>query len=172
MLKPQDIRINLKTGPAREAGFTLVEVMIVAGLVGLLAAIAVPEMLRSRDQAHKNSCINNLKQLDYGIQQWALEQKKADSSAISFTDISPYLKGSVVCPAGGTSFDDSYTVTTVAGAPNCQRVPLSHIWFGPDLIAGSSAGGNNNGGGNGTGGGNSGGNGNGNGTGGGKGHKP
>jgi prepilin-type N-terminal cleavage/methylation domain-containing protein len=57
----------------RPSGFTLVEVMIVAALIGLLAAIAVPSFVRSRSAAHRSTCINNLKQIDSAIQQWATE---------------------------------------------------------------------------------------------------
>src|SRR6267378_163339 len=93
----------------RPSGFTLVEVMIVAALIGLLAAIAVPSFVRSRSAAHRSTCINNLKQIDSAIQQWATEYKKPQSAPVDFSDISPYLKGAIVCPSGGTTFSDSYT---------------------------------------------------------------
>jgi len=32
----------------------------------------------------------------------------------------------VVCPAGGTSFEDSYTITTVDAPPICSRKPALH----------------------------------------------
>jgi hypothetical protein len=41
-------------------------------------------------------------------------------------NVRSYLQRSVVCPAGGTSFEDSYTITTVETAPTCQRKPGSH----------------------------------------------
>jgi prepilin-type N-terminal cleavage/methylation domain-containing protein len=112
-------------------GFTLVEMMIVVALVGLLAAMAVPSFVRSRTAAHKSTCINNLKQIDSAIQQWATECKKPESAPVDFSDINPYLKGAVVCPSGGTSFLDSYSISTVADLPVCQKDPRSHIWLGP-----------------------------------------
>jgi type II secretory pathway pseudopilin PulG len=105
--------------------------MIVVSLIGLLAAIAVPSFLRSRNAAHKSTCINNLKQIDSAIQQWATEYKKPQSAPVDFSDISPYLKGAVVCPSGGTSFSDSYTISTVADLPLCQKNPQTHVWLGP-----------------------------------------
>src|SRR5437899_11685798 len=113
------------------SGFTLVEVMIVVSLIALLAAMAVPGFLRSRNAAHKSTCINNLKQIDCAIQQWATEYKKPQSAAVDFSDISPYLRGAVVCPSGGTSFSDSYTISTVADLPLCQKDPQSHVWLRP-----------------------------------------
>jgi prepilin-type N-terminal cleavage/methylation domain-containing protein len=111
-------------------GFTLVEMMIVVSLIGLLAAIAVPSFLRSRNAAHRSNCINNLKQIDSAIQLWATEYHKPQSAPVNFSDISPYLKGAVVCPSGGTSFSDSYIISTVADLPVCQKVPQSHVWLG------------------------------------------
>jgi type II secretory pathway pseudopilin PulG len=107
--------------------------MIVAALTGLLAAIAVPSFLRSRSAAYRSTCINNLKQIDSAIQQWATEYKKPQSAPVAFSDISPYLKGAVVCPSGGTTFLDSYTINTVGDLPLCQRDPQTHVWFGSAL---------------------------------------
>jgi prepilin-type N-terminal cleavage/methylation domain-containing protein len=117
----------------RRLAFTLVEVMIVISLVGLLAAMAVPSFLRSRNAAHRSTCINNLKQIDSAIQQWATERKKPQSASVEFSDISPYLKGAVVCPSGGTSFSDSYTLSTVADLPLCQKDPQTHVWLGSGI---------------------------------------
>jgi prepilin-type N-terminal cleavage/methylation domain-containing protein len=114
-------------------GFTFVEMMIVVALVGLLAAMAVPSYVRSRSAAHKSTCINNLKQIDSAIQQWATEHKKPQDAPVDFSDISPYLKGALVCPSGGMSFSDSYSISTVAGLPVCQKDPRNHVWLGPAM---------------------------------------
>src|SRR5207253_9843665 len=113
--------MTIKT--SRKSGFTLVEIMIVVAIIGLLAAIAIPNFVRARTQSQMNACINNLRQIDGAIQQWALELKKDAAATVAFTDISSYLKNAVVCPSGGTTFGDSYTIVDVATKPVCQKVP-------------------------------------------------
>ena len=124
----------MKINKSLKAGFTLVEIMIVVAIIGLLAAIAIPNFVRARTTAQMNACINNLRQIDGAKQQWALETKQAGNAAPASTDIGPYLgrNGSttnVVCPAGGATatFGSSYTINNVNVAPACQIVASTHI---------------------------------------------
>lgn len=117
----------MKVSTSSKSGFTLVEILIVAGIIGLLAAIAGPQFVRAREQSQQNACINNLRQIDDAVQRWALENNKEPGATPLFSDISDYLKHEVVCPAGGTSFSDSYTLQSVSQKPLCNRDPVNHV---------------------------------------------
>src|SRR5215471_10742106 len=116
----------MKVRNSNKAGFTLVEIMIVVAIIGLLAAIAIPNFVKARTTSQQNACINNLRQIDGAIQQWALELNKPPTATVAQSDVTPFLKNSVVCPAGGTVFSDSYTIVDVQTRPVCKLVPSTH----------------------------------------------
>lgn len=79
--------------------------MIVVAIIGLLAAIAIPNFVKARSTAQAKSCINNKRQMESAVQQWALEQNKASQTAFSSTDIADYIKGGMPkCPAGNVEY--------------------------------------------------------------------
>jgi len=99
----------------RKSGFTLVEIMIVVAIIGLLAAIAIPSFMRARSTSQQNACINNLRQLSGGEDQYAIENNKVTGDDCTSTDILPYLKKWPVCPASG-----EYTIDVVGNDPTCN----------------------------------------------------
>jgi prepilin-type N-terminal cleavage/methylation domain-containing protein len=111
----------MKVRTSKKSGFTLVEIMIVVAIIGLLAAIAIPNFVKARTTSQQNACINNLRQYDGAVQQYALENKLSSAGTYAMTDLQPYIKltstGALpACPAGGT-----YTAgASVIVPPTCN----------------------------------------------------
>ena len=108
----------------RLAGFTLVEIMIVVLIIGILLAIAVPNMISAREQSRAKACIGNLKQIDTAKQQWLMDNK-ADIftnetwSTLPITDpahlVGTYIRTAPICPEGGT-----YNTNGATTIPTCS----------------------------------------------------
>jgi prepilin-type N-terminal cleavage/methylation domain-containing protein len=98
-----------------KGGFTLVEIMIVVAIIGLLAAVAIPNFMRARERAQTNACIANLKQVDGAKTLWALDTGAASGASVGWSDlVTAYIKKPPSCPAGGT-----YTIGNIGTEPVC-----------------------------------------------------
>ena len=123
----------MKIKPSKKAGFTLVEIMVVVGIIGVLAPIAIPTFIKSRSTSRTNTCINSLRQIDYAKQAWATETLQGPAAVANSDDLLPYLGrggGSIdnlFCPLDpGRSFDSSYSIGNVLTAPVCNLDSADH----------------------------------------------
>jgi len=80
------------------SGFTLVEIMIVVGVIGLLAAIAIPGFVRARETSQLNAVVSNLRVIEGAKDQWALENRKGTGATVPDTDLGPYMKNGLYPP--------------------------------------------------------------------------
>lgn len=103
----------MKIRTSRRAGFTLVEIMIVVAIIGLLAAIAIPNFVKARETAQTNACVNNLRQIDGAVDQYALEAGLTTGGSAPMAQLVNYLKRAPLCPVGKTAYGDQ-TIGTVA----------------------------------------------------------
>ena len=122
----------MKMKTAKKSGFTLVEIMIVVAIIGLLAAIAIPNFVRARTTSQANACISNLRTIDSAKSSWALENHKQSSDTPADADLQPYMgRGSAgelpTCPIDtAQTFDTSYTANNVSTKPVCIIMPSTH----------------------------------------------
>ena len=97
----------------KRQGFTLVEIMIVVLIIGLLAAIAIPNFVRARKTAQKNACIDNMRNILSAVEQAKMEGTTTPAAsdiygAANFIKVEPHcpFDKSGSYPLTGTNSDD------------------------------------------------------------------
>ena len=96
----------------------LLTVVVVIPVVGLLAAIAIPNFVKARSASQRSACIMHLKSIEQAKETWAVDYHKSPGDEV----VDSYLFGSTnhlqtkpMCTAGGT-----YQLNPVGSPPTCS----------------------------------------------------
>lgn len=87
------------TGDLRRHGFTLVELLVVIGIIAILVGILLPTLGRARDQAKLVACQSNLRQVTNGILIYAAESRGSFPYMLTYQNALP----STGMPSGGVT---------------------------------------------------------------------
>ena len=108
----------------RRSAFTLVEIMIVVFIIGLLAALAVPNFQKSRSLAQKNGCIDNMRLIQEAVTEVLFAGEVPTAEKIYGPQC--FLKSKPKCPANRAGPD--YEIPTDdETAPVCPNAIPGHV---------------------------------------------
>jgi general secretion pathway protein G len=82
-------------------------------VIGLMAAIAIPNFVKARKTAQYQACQVTLKMIQDTKESWALENRKTENAVPSQTELQ--LDGRIFCPGGG-----AYEIKAVNQSPACS----------------------------------------------------
>ena len=105
------------------------EIMIVVAIIALLAAIAVPNFLRSRKRSQATQVLEDLRIIDGAIDQYAIEANKSNGNAVVWADIQAYIKtGTRLYTSGGNDIlGNAFTIPTVENSPKVSSATFNAL---------------------------------------------
>lgn len=107
----------------KKKGFTVLEIMVVLGIITVVIAISLPGIIRSRRMAQARACQESLTKISGSKEVWALENQATQGETVEMDYLveKNYLKSDPICPSGG-----NYQVMQIGLDPLCDSGVRGH----------------------------------------------
>jgi competence protein ComGC len=127
--------MRLRISNRKSAALTLVEVLVVIGIIALLAAILLPALAAAKKKSSKLNCANNLKQIALAERIWSGDNEDKYPAEVSVTN-----GGAMESVAAGDAVSVFQVMSNELSTPKVLCCPndAEHSWatnFGPGLTA-------------------------------------
>ena len=94
-----------------------VQIGLMLMILPLLAAIAIPAVVKAKENAQRYSCFSNLHQIEFAKEQWASQANQKDHAGVDTNAVNQFLGNgnSPRCPANGV-----YEYNPIGISPECS----------------------------------------------------
>ena len=121
--------LSMLRGKKGKKGFTLIELMIVVAIIGILAAIAIPNFLRFQAKSKQSEAKTNLGGIFTAETSYFAENNAyADMNIISWAPVGSSVRYAYALTAGGVTLGDN-TAANVAAARALASIDNTNLTF-------------------------------------------